>query len=226
MTPEQGLICVLRPDESEMRNGQMATDQLAGLPLIVETPSEWAQLARENLDEVLRDHAWCEYKAASAGLGLLARFPEHDLLIRPMIALVQEEMLHFRQVTDLLKERGVPLGTPPPDPYVNNLRRTLCAKGSGIGGLGDHLIVNAFIEARSCERFRVLGVALSDGDAQEKSLSDFYMRLADAEGRHWESFRDLAIEVCDAESVHRRIEEAARLEAELLEDHPLEPRMH
>ena len=162
----------------------MASQLLEGLPLICETPASWSQLARENLDEVLRDHAWCEYKAASAGLGLLARFPQHDFLIRPMIALVQEEMLHFRQVTDLLRERGVPLGIPPSDPYVKKLRNILCAEGSGIGGLGDHLIVNAFIEARSCERFRVLSVALSEGDPQEQNLAGFYQRLADAEGRH------------------------------------------
>ena len=78
-----------------MRNDKLANQLLEGLPLIAETPASWAQLARENLDEVLRDHAWCEYKAASAGLGLLARFPELNLLIRPMIALVQEEMLRF-----------------------------------------------------------------------------------------------------------------------------------
>ncbi|HIC23641.1 MAG TPA: hypothetical protein EYO84_09460, partial [Planctomycetes bacterium] len=71
----------------------MTARLLEGLPLLSETPARWAQLALENLDEVLRDHAWCEYKAASAGLGLLARFPEYDLLIRPMIALVQEELL-------------------------------------------------------------------------------------------------------------------------------------
>lgn len=204
----------------------MTARLLEGLPLIAETPDRWAQLALENLDEVLRDHAWCEYKAASAGLGLLARFPEYDLLIRPMIALVQEEMLHFRQVTDLLRERGVALGIPPPDPYVKRLRNILCARGSGLGGLGDHLIVNAFIEARSCERFRVLAAALTHGDDNDRTLADFYQRLADAEGRHWETFRDLALEVCDAEAVHLRIEEAGQLEAQLLADLPLEPRMH
>ncbi|MEC9477324.1 MAG: tRNA isopentenyl-2-thiomethyl-A-37 hydroxylase MiaE [Planctomycetota bacterium] len=210
----------------EWGNKKMASQLLEGLPLISETPASWSQLARENLDEVLRDHAWCEYKAASAGLGLLARFPQHDFLIRPMIALVQEEMLHFRQVTDLLRERGVPLGVPPSDPYVRKLRNILCAEGSGIGGLGDHLIVNAFIEARSCERFRVLSVALTEGDSQEQKLAEFYQRLADAEERHWETFRDLALQVCDADAVHRRITEAGQLEADLLEDHPLEPRMH
>ena len=130
----------------------MTSALLEGLPLICETSPDWAPLAKSNLDEVLKDHAWCEYKAASAGLGLMARFPEHEFLHRPMVALVQEEMLHFRQVTDLLKKRNVPLGAPPTDPYVKKLRGLLCAQGSGIGGLGDLLIVNAFIEARSCRK--------------------------------------------------------------------------
>jgi tRNA-(ms[2]io[6]A)-hydroxylase len=204
----------------------MGTGCLDGLPLISETPEHWGQQARENLDEVLRDHAWCEFKAASAGLGLMGRFPDHALLIRPMIALVQEEMLHFRQVTDLLRERGVALGNPLPDPYVKRLRGILCAEGGGIGGLGDHLIVNAFIEARSCERFRVLAAVLTNGTEEEQKLANFYQRLADAEGRHWETFRDLALEVCDPVVVHQRIEVAAQLEAELLADLPIEPRMH
>jgi tRNA-(ms[2]io[6]A)-hydroxylase len=209
-----------------MESKDVTTSLLEGLPLIVETSPEWAPLACSRLDEVLRDHAWCEYKAASAGLGLMARFPESEFLHRPMVALVQEEMLHFRQVTDLLKERGVSLGAPLPDPYVKKLRGLLCAKGSGIGGLGDHLIVNAFIEARSCERFRVLSKALAEGTEEERTLSDFYQRLADAEGRHWESFRDLAMEVCPEEVVLRRIHEAAEIEAELISEMPIEARMH
>ena len=204
----------------------MTSAVLDGLPLICETSETWAPLALAHLDDVLRDHAWCEYKAASAGLGLMARFPEHEFLHRPMVALVQEEMLHFRQVTDLLKERGVALGAPPVDPYVKKLRGLLCAKGSGIGGLGDLLIVNAFIEARSCERFRVLARALESGSTEDMELSRFYQRLAAAEGRHWESFRDLAMEVCDRKVVLKRISEAAEIEAELLQSLPVEPRMH
>ena len=204
----------------------MTSTLLAGLPLKCETSPEWAPLALANLDVVLRDHAWCEYKAASAGLALMAKFPDHGFLHRPMVALVQEEMLHFRQVTDLLKSRNVSLGNAPVDPYAKKLRGLLCAKGSGIGGLGDLLIVNAFIEARSCERFRVLSRALESGSEEDLELAGFYQRLADAEGRHWESFRDLAMEVCDEKSVLTRIDEAAEIEAELLQSLPVEPRMH
>ena len=86
--------------------------------------------------------------------------------------------------------------------------------------------MNAFIEARSCERFRVLSKALAEGNEEERTLSDFYQRLADAEGRHWESFRDLAMEVCPEEVVLRRIREAAEIEAELISEMPIEARMH
>jgi len=206
--------------------GSESMSFLNGLPLVRETPREWASLACEQLDEVLRDHAWCEFKAASAGLGMISRFPEQDFLCRPMIALAQEEILHFRQVTDLLRERGVALGAPEPDKYVRRLRSAVCAKGQGLGDVGDHLILNAFVEARSCERFRVLAAALDGDDSEEQELARFYQRLADAESRHWETFRDLAMEVCAPDQVCRRIEEVAHLEADLIAQHPIEARMH
>jgi len=202
------------------------TDLLDGLPLLCETPPEWGEIAIAKLDQVLVDHAWCEFKAASAGLGMISRFPEHHSLVRPMIALAQEEMLHFRQVTDLLEQRGVELGSPTADPYVKKLRTLVCAEGSGLGGVGDQLILNAFVEARSCERFRLLAEILTELKPDEGDLSEFYRRLAEAEWRHWESFRDLAMTLCNPSAVIDRIEEVARLEARMLESHPLEARMH
>jgi tRNA-(ms[2]io[6]A)-hydroxylase len=199
---------------------------LEGLPLVAETAPQWGEVACAHLDEVLRDHAWCEFKAASAGLGMISRFPDQSFLVRPMIALAQEEMLHFRQVTDLLQERGVELGPPIADRYVRGLRRVCCTRINGLGEIGDHLVLNAFVEARSCERFRILGARLQDAGAKEEGLADFYQRLAEAEARHWESFRDLAHQVCDPDQVNRRIEEVAQMEATLLEQQPVEARMH
>ena len=199
---------------------------LEGLPLVSETDPQWGEIACSQLDEVLRDHAWCEFKAASAGLGMISRFPDQSFLVRPMIALAQEEMLHFRQVTDLLQERGVELGPPIADRYVRGLRKICCRSTNGLGVIGDHLILNAFVEARSCERFRVLADRLQDAGSKEPRLAEFYQRLAEAEARHWESFRDLAHQVCDPEKVNRRIEEVAQSEAKLLEQLPVEARMH
>ena len=191
------------------------------------TSPEWATIATKELDTLLIDHAWCEYKAASAGLGLIGRYPEHPQLVRPMLALVQEEMLHFRQCVDRIEKRGGRLGAIPSDRYVKALRGRFVGEGRGLGSLGDMLMINAFVEARSCERFRMLASALEGVDGPDGELGVFYARLAEAEARHWETFRELAIEALgDAPRVHARIEEVAGMEAEIIAELPLGPRMH
>jgi len=200
---------------------------LEGLPLRYATPATWAEVATGDLDGLLIDHAWCEYKAATAGLGMIARFPEHPALVLPMLALAKEEMAHFRQCLDRLRERGRELGVPPGDRYVRALRACCSAEGRGLGGLGDSLLVNAFVEARSCERFRLLARALAGRSGPDGELGEFYALLAEAEARHWETFRDLAIELLGDEGrILRRIAEVAAMEAEIVAALPHESRMH
>jgi tRNA-(ms[2]io[6]A)-hydroxylase len=199
------------------------TDPLAGLPLRFATPRAWVDTARANLDALLVDHAHCEEKAASQALALIGRFPEHPGLARGMIALAHEEMRHFRQVLDRLEERGGRLTKPLPDRYVRALREWGFRHRGGIGALGDLLLVSAFVEARSCERFRVLAEGLA---ADEPALAGFYLRLADAEGRHWELFRDLAYEAGPKAAVGERLGEMAEAEAAIVRARPIEPRMH
>lgn len=204
---------------------------LSGLPLLVATAPEWAQLAVANLDAVLIDHAFCEHKAAVSALGLIGRYPDTPGLVRAMLALSREEMMHMRQVLDILDARGVSLGAHRPDRYVRELRRRFSSEGEGLGGLGDQLLVNAFVEARSCERFRILGGALrsleerglAESDAQ---LASFYEQLAEAEWRHWELFRDLAIDCLPRRRVEKRLAEVAEIEADVVRTLPLLPRMH
>jgi tRNA-(ms[2]io[6]A)-hydroxylase len=203
------------------------SDPLDGLPLRLATPERWTEVVTSDLGGLLIDHAWCEYKAATAGLGMFARYPEHPALVRPMLALAQEEILHFRQCLEKVRERGHELGIPPGDRYVQALRRRFAGEGRGLGGLGDTLMVNAFVEARSCERFRLLARALTGREGADGELGDFYARLAEAEGRHWETFRDLAIEEFGDEArVLRRIEEVAAMEAEVVAELPIGVRMH
>ena len=203
------------------------TDLLAGLPLQRATSSRWAELAVEDLDALLIDHAWCEFKAATNGLGMIARFPDQPQLVRPMLALAQEEMLHFRQCVDRLEARGKSLTAPEGDRYVQALRSRFAAEGRGLGALGDTLMINAFVEARSCERFRLLAEALTGAEGEDGELGKFYGKLAEAEARHWETFRDLAIEALgDAPRIEARIEEVAAMEAEIVSELPLGPRMH
>lgn len=201
--------------------------RLAGLPLLVETAPEWGALALAHLDEVLIDHAFCEHKAAISALGVIGRYPDTPGLVRPLLALSREEMMHMRQVLDIMDARGVALGPQRPDPYVRELRRRFSSEGEGLGGLGDQLLVNAFVEARSCERFRILGETLSreSGDDNER-LARFYLQLAEAEWRHWELFRDLAFEHFARPRVTRRLAEVAEIEADVIRTLPVLPRMH
>ncbi len=221
----------------ESHEGHGWATPLEGLPLLVVTPPEWAALAVSQLDFLLCDHAHCEQKAAGAALGLMARFPEHAEMVRPMLALAHEELHHFRQVLDLIQQRGGQLTRPAPDFYVRELRQRLFRAGGGLGPYGDVLVVNAFVEARSCERFRRLAEALTkmltsgevlDDDlrASYAPLAHFYTTLAAAEGRHWEMFRDLAAHACGAARTDKRVAQAAEIEAEIFRSRPLVPRMH
>lgn len=180
------------------------------------------------MDELLLDHAHCEHKAAATALRLINRFPHHRPLVRPMLALAGEEMRHFRQVLDLLDARGIALRRPEPDRYVNVLRRRCTSEGPGIGGLGDHLLIAAFVEARSCERLRLLAESLAAGAAgpDDFPLASFYARLAEAEGRHWEVFRDLAAGTTTPGRLERRVAQVATMEAAIILDLPAACRIH
>ncbi len=212
------------------------SDPRDGLPLATATAPGWARIALSNVDALLVDHAHCEQKAASSGLALLGRHPESPGLVRAMLALVHEELRHFRQVVDLLEARGGSLTPPRPDRYAGELRRLSCSLARGLGGLGDILVTAAFIEARSCERFRLLAEELAVTETEPlppgldpetgASLEGFYTRLADAEGRHWELFRDLAIGACGEPAVRRRLEVVAAAEAELVASLDPGPRIH
>lgn len=194
---------------------------LDGLPLTVATPTAWIPVALAGIDALLVDHAHCEHKAASTAIALIGRFPGEPGLARAMLALAQEEMRHFRQVLDRIEARGGTLTAPRPDRYVRALREWGFRRRGGIGALGDLLLVSAFVEARSCERFRLLAEALPDD-----ALGTFYLRLADAEARHWETFRDLAVGAEGEAGVTRRLAEMAEAEGEIVRALPVEPRMH
>jgi tRNA-(ms[2]io[6]A)-hydroxylase len=199
------------------------SDPLENLPLRFATPRECVAVAGADLDALLVDHAHCEQKAANTAIALIGRFPDHPGLARGMIALAHEEMQHFRQVLDRIEARGGALTKPLPDTYVGELRNWGFRHRGGLGPLGDLLLVSAFVEARSCERFRLLAEGLDDGATD---LRRFYARLADAEGRHWELFRDLALDAAPRKLVERRLDELAEAEAEIMARRPLGPRMH
>jgi len=183
----------------------------------------------ENLDAILVDHAHCEMKAASNALALAARAVHAPQIVRPLIALAEEEMLHFRMVLDELDRRGLVLGPPPPDPYARKLRTLTHEKPSPIrpphGPLVDRLLVGCLIEARSCERFRLLADALEERGPAD--LAKFYADLFAAEARHFRTFMDLATEVLgDRKAVRARLEELAEGEGEIVARLVSEPVVH
>lgn len=151
------------------------------------TDPRWVDIAEKNIEEVLTDHAYCEQKAASSAISFIVTFPEHLELVESMAALAQEEMDHFQQVIDKMKARGFTLGRERKDPYVHDLQAFFEKGGSRKQILVNRLLMAAMIEARSCERFRILSENLED-----KDLSEFYARLMKSEANHYSLFLQLA----------------------------------
>jgi tRNA-(ms[2]io[6]A)-hydroxylase len=163
------------------------------LGLKVPTDPAWVEAALRDLDRVLVDHAHCEMKAASNALSLAARHPDDLTLTRALTDLAREEIDHFQRVLEVLAARGLGLGPPPVDEYAAALRRAASeeTRGGKLGALVDRLLVGALIEARSCERFKLLAAALVG--TEERALGEFYEELLAAEARHHRTFVDLAV---------------------------------
>lgn len=156
---------------------------LQGLPLARATDPSWAEVVSKHVEHVLADHAHCELKAASTALALTGRYADDDELAQDMLALAREEMRHFASVREVLAKRGGRLPPVGPDRYVKELRRR-AQRGLRPTEVGlDALLICAFVEARSCERFRILAATL-----EEEELRRFYSELASAEARHHELF--------------------------------------
>jgi len=188
---------------------------ISGLPLTASSPAGWVQAACSDLDSLLVDHAYCELKAASTALSLVVRFAERPALTDAMADLAREEMKHFDRVHALIRGRGKTLTRIQGDRYVKKLRE-LCD-----ASLLDSLVQSAFIEARSCERFRLLAEAPLPED-----LREFYAELARAEARHHELFLELASTEVGVERVRARVAELAPRESEIVAGLPLEARIH
>jgi tRNA-(ms[2]io[6]A)-hydroxylase len=189
------------------------------LGLKAETDSGWAEAAVRDLDRVLADHAHCEMKAASNALSLATRHPDRLDLVRALTDLAREEIEHFQRVLSALEARGVALGPPPVDEYASRLRTAAHhAGGPRLGALVDRLLIGALIEARSCERFKLLAGALEAHG--ERALHAFYTELLAAEARHYRQFIDLAVNAAEGarEAVLARLDALAEREAIIVRD--------
>ena len=179
------------------------------LNLASETSAEWIAHALANLDDILVDHAHCEKKAAGGALRLLFRYPQHGFLQQPLSQLAREELEHFELVLRTLAARSTPFGRQRPSAYGGKLH-ALVRQGEP-DRLVDLLLVAALIEARSCERFKLLAGALP-----EPKLAALYDELLASEARHHQTYVDLACRLEPPSRVRERLAVLARHEAEIL----------
>ena len=157
------------------------------LGLKLPTDPRWVNIAEMNIDDILTDHAFCEQKAASTAISLIVSFPEYTDIVKEMIVLVEEEISHFKMVHDLIIDRGMKLGRDRKDNYVTSLLKFFPKGGSRTTQLIHRLLYAALIEARSCERFRLLSENLGD-----KKLAKFYKKLMISEAHHYTMFLNFA----------------------------------
>ncbi len=183
------------------------------LGLKLATDPRWVNLAEKSLEEILTDHAYCEQKAASTCISLIQQYPEKEYLVDRLSPVVSEEWSHFRMVLNELKTRNLKLGKQRKDEYVNALVGFLVKGGSAEERLIDKLLMAALIEARSCERFRLLSEGI-----KEESLRTFYYNLMVAEANHYRMFIDIANRYAPKEKIKLRWNEWLAFEADVLED--------
>ncbi len=181
------------------------------LGLKLPTDPRWVDIATKTIEDILIDHAYCEQKAASNGISLIVQFPERTRLVDTMTDLVAEEWSHFERVLAELKKRGFGLGHKRADEYAVRLNK-LERKGGHIDRqLMDKLLISALIEARSCERFKLLSEEIPD-----ESLKKFYYELMVSEATHYTTFLELAKEYMPEETVKARWQELLQAEAEIV----------
>src|SRR5690349_3572772 len=196
----------------------------ADLPLRYATPDNWATGVMQSPLELLNDHAHLEKKAATNALELLNRFPERnppENWVTAMTAVARDEVEHLAVVSRILARRGGKLTRQHRNEYASRLR-DLVRMGTGPGELVDRLMISALIEARSCERFKLLAGACGD-DAE---LAKLYRGLWASEHGHYLSFIQLAEQIQPEKLVAKRWDEMLDAEAELIAKQPPGPRMH
>ncbi len=195
---------------------------LTTLGLHLPTDPRWVDLTIYSLEDILSDHAYCEQKAASTCISLIQMFPDKIKLVEEVAPVVTEEWGHFRLVVTELNKRGLQLGFQRKDEYVNAIMPFIKKGGSRDERLLDHLLFCALIEARSCERFKLLSENLS-----EENLREFYRHFMISEAGHYRMFIDLSEHYFPKEKVRIRWQEFLDFEAQIVKElKPRGDRMH
>ena len=181
------------------------------LGLKLPTDPRWVNIVEKNIEDILTDHAFCEQKATSTAISLIVSFPEYTDLVQEMVSLVKEEISHFKMVHDWILKNGWVLGRDRKDEYVAKLLQFFPKGGSRTTQLVHRLLYAALIEARSCERFRLLSEELED-----KTLAEFYRKLMVSEANHYTMFLSFARQYAERIEVDKKWQALLDYEAEIM----------
>ena len=183
------------------------------LRLKLPTDPRWVNIVEKNIEEILTDHAWCEQKAATNAITIITNNSEHQDLVQDLLALAKEEIDHFEQVHNIIIKRGLKLGRERKDDYVNELYLYMKKNGNGsrVSSLVERLLFSAMIEARSCERFKVLSENIKDPE-----LAKFYRDLMISEAGHYTTFIGFARKYADNVDVDKRWQEWIEFETSII----------
>lgn len=185
------------------------------------TDPRWANIAEDNIQEILTDHAWCEQKAATNAIGLITMLPERPDIVKELLAIAQEELEHFGQVLEIITKRDYTFGRTRKDDYVNELVNFIQKGGHRDTLIVDKMLFAAMIEARSCERFKVLTENIKD-----EELKTFYKELMISEANHYTTFIGFARQLGDPEKVNKRWEEWLEYEAGIIKSYGNKETIH
>ena len=192
------------------------------LGLKLPTDPRWVSLVDINIEEILTDHAFCEQKAASNAIFLVVNYPELSDLVDAMLNLAKEELTHFEQVHTQIKKRGYTLGRERKDDYVGELYKFMRKGYNRTIALVDRLLFAAMIEARSCERFKLLSEKIKDDE-----LKEFYRELMISEANHYTLFIGFAKQYCeDQVDVQKRWKEWLDYEADIIKNYSKRETIH
>ena len=191
------------------------------LGLKLKTDPRWVTIVESNIEEILTDHAWCEQKAATNIISIIAYNSEHVDLVTDLLEIAKEEIEHFQMVHNIIKERGLTLGRERKDHYVNELFKFMKKDGSRNDAFIDRLLFSAMIEARSCERFKVLSQNIED-----KELAEFYRVLMISEAGHYTTFLKFARKYTEKVDVDKRWAEWLEFEGELITKYGTKETIH
>lgn len=193
------------------------------LRLKLPTDPRWVNIVERNIEEILTDHAWCEQKAASNAITIITINSEYPDLVADMLALAKEEIEHFEMVHEIIKKRGLSLGRERKDEYVGELAKYMKQSntGSRVSGFVERMLFSAMIEARSCERFKVLSENI-----QDEELSKFYWNLMESEAGHYTTFITYARKYGQGIDVEKRWREWLEFEASIIENYGRRQTIH